>query len=403
LHKVRLKFLIGFLGLALLAGCASPAPPATVAVAPAKPPEPPPKVEARILGVGDLLMHTPLVFTSALPGGGFDFKPLFEPVRPWIEGADLAVAELETTLTGKDYPWSGYPSFNTPPELARDIKAIGFDAVTNANNHALDYGEYGLKQTANNLDAAGMPHVGTNRTPDEQNKILVLDVKDSIKMALLAYTYGTNGVPLPNAWNVNMLDPERIAADIRRARQLPGVDLVAVALHFGDEYARQPNDQQQELVRLSLSAGADIIFGDHVHVIQKAEVRQVTDEFGRTLPRAVIFCMGNFISNQQGFLEREAGLMFVVDVKKENGITSVERVGVVPTWVHPYFADGLKHYRTIAVERAMRDYENKQDPLITAEDYARLKAVWADTTVQAVGSPEVTVLHVDEPARLMGK
>lgn len=344
-------------------------------------------------------MHVPLVTASALPNEQWDFTPLFDPVRPWIEGADLAVANLETTLTGRDYPWSGYPSFNTPPEFAHDVKAIGFDAITHANNHALDYDQFGLIKTIEALERYGIPRTGTNRTAEEQERILTVDVTPGIKMALLSYTYGTNGVPLPNPWSVNMLDRERIPADIKRAREMAGVDLVAVALHFGEEYAREPNEEQQEYVRLALEAGADIIFGDHPHVIQKIETRQVKDQFGRDLPRAVIFSLGNFISNQVG-LHREAGLMLLVDVVKENGITRVEQVSFVPTWVHAYTVDGQKRYRTVAVEKAMRDYEAKADPLITAEQYRRLQEVWADTTVQAVGSPDVKLWTVDQPVSL---
>lgn len=398
------------LGVTLLAGCSTgaadavtqaptPAPPVEQAK-PAPPPEPP-AVRARILAVGDLLMHTPLVFSSQA-GDDWDFKPLFEPVRPWIAGADLAYANLETTLTGKDFPWSGYPSFNTPPELARDIKTVGWDVVTNANNHALDYSEFGLQKTADHLDQYGMPHTGTFRTAEEREQILVVNVGPAIKMAMLSYTYGTNGVPLPHPWSVNMLDPERIRSDIQKARQLPGVDLVAVALHFGDEYARQPNEEQERYVQLSLEAGADIILGDHVHVIQKIEVRQVKDQFGRDLPRAVIFSLGNFISNQEG-LYKEAGLMLLVDVKKEKGATTVEEVSFIPTWTHPYTLNGTKHFRVVAVEKALRDYEAKADPLLTAADYARLKEVWADTTVQAVGSPAVKVFHTDLPPALAGR
>ncbi len=361
-----------------------------------KEPPPPPPVRARILAVGDLLMHLPLVSTSQTGEDTWDFTPLFEPVRPWIEGADLAIANLETTLTGTDYPWSGYPSFNTPPEFARDIKQIGFDVVTHANNHSLDYSEFGLIQTSEALERAGLPHTGTNRTAEEREQILVAEVTPGIKMALLAYTYGTNGVPLPQPWSVNMLDPERIPADIRRARQLPDVDLVAVALHFGDEYAREPNEEQKRYVDLALNAGADIILGDHPHVIQRIEWRQVTDEFGRDLPRAVIFSEGNFISNQEG-LYKEAGLMLLIDLVKENEVTMIEKLSFVPTWVHPYTVDGLKRFRVVAVEQAMRDYEAGKDPFITAADYERLKAVWADTTVQAVGSPEVKLWSSGEP------
>lgn len=357
---------------------------------------PPPPVRARILAVGDLLMHTPLVHTSALPGEEWDFTPLFGPVQPWIEGADLAMANLETTLTGKDYPWSGYPSFNTPPEFARDLKRVGFDLITHANNHSLDYGEVGLVKTSEALERYGLPHTGTARTAEEREQIPVVEVTPGIQLAMLAYTYGTNGIPLPHPWSVNMLDPERMAADIRRARQLPGVDLVAVALHMGDEYAREPNAEQQAYVKLATEAGADLILGNHPHVIQPIELRQVKDAFGRELPRAVIFSLGNFISNQEG-LPREAGLMLLIDVVKEQGVTRVERVAFLPTWVHPYRVNGSKRYRVVAVEKAMRDFETGADPLVTEADYQRLKAVWTETLKQAVGSPEVMLWSIDQP------
>jgi poly-gamma-glutamate capsule biosynthesis protein CapA/YwtB (metallophosphatase superfamily) len=369
---------------------------------PSSPPAPEPPVHARILAVGDLLMHTPLVFASQRGQDEWDFKPLFEPVRPWIENADLAVANLETTLTGKRYPWSGYPSFNTPPELARDVKAVGFDVLTNANNHALDYSEYGLSQTRTALEQYGIPHTGTAGSAEERDRILVVDIVPTIKLAILAYTYGTNGVPLPHPWSVNLLDPERIRADIRRARQLPGVDLVAVALHMGEEYAREPSAAQEEYVSLSLEAGADIILGDHPHVIQRIELRRVKDGFGRDLPRAVIFSEGNFISTQVG-RDREAGLMFLIDVKKEHGETSVAQVAFVPTWVHSYGANGQKRYRVVAVEQALHDYAAGTDPLITPADYGRLQEVWADTTARAGGSSEVQVFHTGMSLSSPGK
>ncbi|MGE5676156.1 MAG: CapA family protein [Mycobacterium leprae] len=399
--KLRLRCTALLLILFLLSGCSTPAVKATAPASSgsevaAPTPPPPPAEHARILATGDFLMHLPLVYSSARGKEQWDFTPLFEPIRPWIEGADLAIGELETTLTGTDYPWSGYPSFNTPPEFARDIKLLGYDAVTNANNHALDYSEYGLKQTADALDRFGVPHVGTNRTPEEQNQILVLNVTKNIKMALLAYTYGTNGIPLPNPWCVNMLDPQRIQADIRRARQMEGVDLVAVALHMGDEYAREPNEQQQELVKLSLEAGADIIFGDHPHVVQRAELQRVTDQFGRDLPRAVVYSFGNLISNQEG-MERLEGIMLVVDVVKEQGVTWIEKLSYIPVYTHTYQQGADKHYRTVPIEQALRDYEQGKDPLITAADYAQLKAAWADTTARTEGNQYVTLMHVDQP------
>jgi poly-gamma-glutamate synthesis protein (capsule biosynthesis protein) len=399
--------------LLVLAGCAqaSAGGPAATDSAPAQaqtqaqtqaqsqtPPQTPEApVRARILGIGDLLPHVPLVTGAATADGGYDFKPLFAPVRPWIEGADLTIGDFETNFAGTEYPWSGYPSFNTPDEFARDLKAVGFDAVAHANNHSLDYDEPGLERTISVLDQYGLPHTGTFRSPAEREQIPVLNAGPSIKVALLAYTYATNGVPLPYPWSVNLLDPDRIRSDVHRARQLPGVDLVAVALHFGEtEYIREPDASEEQYVALTLQAGADIILGDHVHVLQKIETRQVTDDFGRTGKRAVAFCMGNFVHNQVGFFQEE-GLMMVVDVKKEKGQTTVEQVSFIPTWVHKYMDGGVKRFRAVAVEKALHDYETQADPLLTAEDYAKLKATWAGVTQHVVGTPDVAVFHADQP------
>lgn len=333
-------------------------------------------------------MHLPLTLTSERRDqNDWDFKPLFEPVRPWIEAADLAIANLETTLTGSRFPWAGYPSFNTPPELARDVSAVGFDALTRANNHALDYGEYGLQQTSAALDRYGVPHTGANRTAEEREKILVLDAA-GIKVALLNYSYGTNGIPLPEPWSVNLLDPDQIRRDISRARNLPGVDLVAVALHMGVEYAREPSEEQSFYVDLALEAGADIILGNHPHVIQRIEKRG---------GKAVIFSLGNFVSNQVG-LPREAGLMLLIDVRKDpGGGAYVEHLSFIPTYVHTYLEGGQKRYRIVAVQKALRDFDDHADPRITPENRQRMLQAWADTLDRAIGSAEVKVWSVDQP------
>ncbi|MDF2628803.1 MAG: hypothetical protein K0R39_2634 [Symbiobacteriaceae bacterium] len=392
-------------------GCAKPTtvpnsdPAAAPATAPvqtpvATPPVPPAPVKARILAVGDLNPHVPIVEAAQTGEKQWDFTPLFAHVRPWLEGADFIIGDLETTFV-KDYPFSGYPSFNSPSVFVRDLKAVGFDAVTNANNHALDYDGPGLIETANAIDAYGMPHTGTARTAEEREKTLVLDVAPGLKMALLSYTYATNGIPLPQPFMVNMLDPDLIRSDVRRARQQPGVDLVAVAYHFGDEYAREPNEEQEKFVTLALEAGADMILGDHVHVLQRMEVRQVKDEFGRDRKRAVAFCMGNFVSAQEG-LHRQESYMMAIDVKKENGETTIEQVSFVPTFMHRYTVNGQKRFRTVVVEKAIKEYEAGKDPLITAADYALLKEAWADITAHVAGSPEVNILHADSPVSLSG-
>lgn len=344
-------------------------------------------------------MHLPLV-TISETRDGYDFTPLFAEVKPWIEGADLAIANLETTLTGPAYPYSNYPTFNTPQEFARDIKKVGFDAIVHANNHSLDYGEYGLIQTSESLERAGLPHIGTARTPEEAEKILVLEVVPGIKLALLNYTYGTNGIPLPQPWSVNLLDKDRVQADVRRARKLPDIDLVAVAFHYGDEDTREPNQQQIEFNDLAIQAGADMIFGDHVHATQRVEFRpKVKDEWGRVKNRAVFYGLGNFISRQLE-LHQEAGLMGLVDVIKQNGEAEVESMAIIPTWRQNWWDGGIKRTRVVVMEKAMADYKAGTDPLMTSEAYERLRLVWDDTIRWTVAETKVPILSYKEPASL---
>lgn len=387
--------------ICLLAGCSRPVvEPLDVPIAkgevhgPTVPPQ-----HGRILAVGDLLMHLPLV-TISQTQDGYDFTPLFSEVKPWIEGADLAIANLETTLTGPAYPYSNYPTFNTPQEFARDIKKVGFDAIVHANNHSLDYGEYGLTQTSEALERAGLPHIGTARTPDEAEKILVLPVVPGIKMALLNYTYGTNGIPLPQPWSVNLLDKDRVQADVRRARQLPGVDLVAVAFHYGDEDTREPNQQQIEFNDLAIQAGADIIFGNHVHATQRVEfLPKVKDEWGRVKNRAVFYGLGNFISRQLE-THQECGLMGLVDLVKANGEAEVESMAVIPTWQHHWWVNGVKRTRVVLMEKAMADYQAGKDPLLIQANYERLQTAWADTIRWTVAETKVSVYPYTAPPGL---
>ncbi|HLO03047.1 MAG TPA: CapA family protein [Symbiobacteriaceae bacterium] len=385
--------------LLALGGCAKPTQgpppePKPLEVVPVQAPPAPP-VRGRILAVGDLLMHLPLVTISETKDG-YDFTPLFQEVKPWIEGADLAIANLETTLTGPAYPYSNYPTFNTPQEFARDIKKVGFDAIVHANNHALDYGEYGLTQTSESLERAGLPHIGTARTPAEAEKILVLDVVPGIKLALLNYSYSTNGIPLPQPWSVNLLDKDRVRADVRRARQLPAVDLVAVAFHYGDEDTREPNQQQIEFNDLAIQAGADMIFGDHVHATQRVEfLPKVKDEWGRVKNRAVFYGLGNFISRQLE-LHQECGLIGLVDLVKQNGESEVESMAIIPTWRQNWWDGGLKRTRVVVMEKAMADYKAGTDPLMTTEAYERLQLAWNDTLRWTVAETKVPVYSYKE-------
>ncbi|ADU52066.1 Capsule synthesis protein, CapA [Thermaerobacter marianensis DSM 12885] len=247
------------------AGGGTGGPPASAAAAP-------PLQRATLLSVGDVLLHDTLLAAGRDPASGdYDFRPAFAHVRDAIRAADLAVANLEEPVAGADLGYSGYPRFNAPDALLAALRDAGFDVLTNANNHS---GAKGVTRTYAALDRFGFVHTGTARSAAERDRVAMADVR-GIRIAFLAYTYGTNGIPLPEPYMVNLIDGRRIAADIARARAA-GADLVSVSLHFGNEYEPVPSPAQERLVDAVLAAGADIVLGHHPHVLQRAELRPAT-------------------------------------------------------------------------------------------------------------------------------
>ena len=190
-------------------------------------------------------------------------------------------------------------------------------------------------------------------------------------MALLAYTYGTNGIPIPSKkdYLVALIDKQRISKDIAKARQM-GADIVTVALHFGTEYRRTPDKNQKKWVLHCLQAGADIVLGSHPHVVQPYEVFELTEKSGKKRKAIAIYSLGNFISNQRQKY-RALGLILNIRVRKTwpEGATSIVGVSALPTWVHRYQQGAKRRYRILPLERTLA---SKNDPLLTRDDYTML-------------------------------
>jgi poly-gamma-glutamate capsule biosynthesis protein CapA/YwtB (metallophosphatase superfamily) len=285
-----------------------------------------------IAASGDLLIHSPVYERALRYGGGrwYDFLPMLARVRPIVRSADLAICHVETPM-GAGAP-SGYPRFNSPRSLALAIRWTGWDACDTASNHSVDRGQAGIAATLGSLDRWRIGHTGSARSAAEARRILILPVK-GIKVAFLAYAYGTNGLPLPYSWSVNLIDARRIAADGLRARRA-GADLVIVNLHAGDEYSHAPNAQQLSVVRYVLARrAADVIIGQHVHVVQP--IRRISGHY-------VVFGEGNLLSNQTTAccpLGAQDGLIALIRVRLVAGqAPQVVGVDYVPTWVeHPSY------------------------------------------------------------------
>ncbi|WP_030667200.1 CapA family protein [Streptomyces rimosus] len=232
-----------------------------------------------LLATGDVLPHAEIIEQARKDahGRGHDFRPMLAGVRPQVSGADLAICHMETVYGADGGPFTGYPVFQSPPQVAAALKATGYDSCSTASNHTLDAGADGVRRTLDALDAAGVRHAGSARSAAEAARPTLLKAGRAT-VAQLAYTYGTNKTAAPEGqpWTVNLIDRDRILADARAARRA-GADVVVVSLHWGTEWQPEPDKQQRSLARSLTAArtgerpGIDLIIGTHAHVPQAYE------------------------------------------------------------------------------------------------------------------------------------
>ncbi|WP_217240056.1 CapA family protein [Streptomyces sp. AC555_RSS877] len=248
--------------------------------APARPGRPAPVKGTgfTLVASGDVLPHSSVIDRARFDAGGtgYDFRPMLAGVQPVVSRADLALCHMETVY-GENGDYTGYPTFKSPPEVAQALADTGYDGCSTASNHSLDDGADGIRRTLDALDAAGVRHAGSARAEAEAGTVTMLRAGPA-KVAHLAYTYDTNGFPLPQGqpWAVNLIDENRIVADARAARAA-GADVVVVSVHWGTEWQDGPDERQLALGR-SLTAARtggrpdiDLILGTHAHVPQAYE------------------------------------------------------------------------------------------------------------------------------------
>lgn len=340
----------------------------------AVPIKPKPEItEAKLIAVGDIMMH------STQTRSGYDaksqtynFDSFFTPVKEILSKGDWVIGNLETPLAGEDAGgYTGYPLFNAPAQLVDAAKKAGFNILTTANNHALDRGETGAIRTIANLSDRQIASTGTARSAAEGDRPLI-STKNNISLAILAYTYGTNGIPIPKGkdYLVSLIDEKKIVKDIAKARK-KGADVVAISLHFGEEYQRQPNTQQKQLVKNLLQAGADIILGSHPHVVQPYKIFNFPGKNGKIRKAVAIYSMGNFISGQTKDYT-DLGVIFQVNIRKKNPEKTTEITGIktIPTWVHRYSQNNQVKYRVLPLEKTVTQ---KKDALLATSQYPVLE------------------------------
>ncbi|MDR0321416.1 MAG: CapA family protein [Treponema sp.] len=279
-----------------------------------------------LIAAGDNLFHE-TVLISSLTDGVYDFSPIYTEIKSIAQNADIAFINQETVMAGERFGYSGYPAFNTPQSLARNLVDAGFDIFNLANNHAMDKGASGLYATLDFLDTLEITVIGARRSGDSARIV----TKNNIKLGLLSYTFSLNGIPLPrdNPNLVSMIDRNKMEQEINALRPL--CDFLIVSMHWGDEYQLEPNREQTSLATFLAEHNVDLIIGHHPHVLQKTETITLPD--GRKT--LCFYSLGNFASHQRE-RERIIGGIAVITFTRDasSGALSISDHGMIPVICH---------------------------------------------------------------------
>ncbi|RSI45138.1 CapA family protein [Streptococcus cristatus] len=329
----------------------------------------------RIMANGDLLYHDGLYMSAQKADGSYDFSENFTYVKDWLQQGDLVLGDFEGTIRS-DYPLGGYPLFNAPEAVVPAIKDAGYQVVDLAHNHILDSGLEGVFTTAKAFENHGISPVGvyTHKNRDKA-PILIKEVK-GIKIAILAYSYGFNGLESNLSQkemdhHLSTFDEDKMKAEIKQAEK--EADITVVMPQTGIEYQLEPNEEQVELYHKMVDWGADIIFGGHPHVVQPSEILEKDGQ-----KKLIIYSMGNFISNQR--IETmagvdtaewtERGVLMDVTIEKTDKGTIIKKAQAHPSWVSrvekgTYSPEGypLYTYQTLILEDFIEGgkYRNQLD------------------------------------------
>lgn len=250
-----------------------------------------PDDSAELVFAGDAMQHQRQIDAARLPDGSLSYDSYFTAIGPYISSADFAVVNLETPLGGA--PYSGYPMFCAHDNYLKSITDAGFDLVLSANNHILDRRDRGVRRTIDTFEKSNVPYLGVYRHRAHRDSVLPMihDI-NGFKVAFLNYTYGTNGISKTSDIEIDYIDRKLIESDVRKARE-KGAELIALCIHWGDEYKLLPNASQKSLAKFIEGLGVELIIGGHPHVIQPMELKRSSLTGA---PCLTVYSLGNFIS-----------------------------------------------------------------------------------------------------------
>lgn len=296
----------------------------------------------RLLFAGDLMQHKEQINAARTKTGGFDYSPYFKYVKDEIQKADFAIANLEVTLGGK--PYTGYPTFSAPDEYLTAIHEAGFNVLLTANNHSLDRRKRGLERTIKKLDSLKIQRAGSylSLTERKQKYPLILN-KNGIRIAILNYTYGTNGIRPTTPNIINYIDTITMSHDIEASKALKP-DAIIACMHWGMEYQSLPNKEQKFLANWLLNKGVNHVIGSHPHVVQPIELRKDSLTSSKHL---IVYSLGNYISNMSA-RKTDGGIMVSMELVKDS-TTRLSRCGYSLVWTARPIQSKKKNYQLLPV------------------------------------------------------
>ena len=327
-----------------------------------------------LTAIGDVLCHNTQYWDAHnKTTDEYDFSYVFDDVKAYTSAGDITLASLETSFAGKDVGYSNYPTFNSPDSLATALKGIGVDIISTAGNHALDMGFKGLCRTIDVLDNNEIEHLGTYKTQEDQEKILIKNI-NGLNIAFLNYTYGTNGIPIPSdkKFCVNLIDKDLIKKQIEQAKS-SNADIIIACMHWGTEYKTTANDEQKDLSDFLFKNGVDVIIGNHPHVLEPMEKRTVTLDDGTEKECFVIYALGNFTADQRETITRDSIILNLTITKNTDGKISIDKATYTPIYMYKYTNKSSKKFKVLDLEKTINDYESGQDTSIEKINYDLLK------------------------------
>lgn len=318
--------------------------------------------ELSLLFIGDIMGHGPQIKGAYNDSTKtYSYNDMFTYIKDEVSDADFTIANLEVTLAGK--PYQGYPKFSSPDALALACKNNGIDGFVMANNHSCDRGDKGIIRSIEVVEKLNLLHTGTfkNKSTRDSLNLLILK-KNNIKVGILNYTYGTNGLSFGDSVYVNLIDTTLMAKDIAKAKQLD-IDKLIVFTHWGGEYKEQPDNYQLKTAQFLFSKNVDIIIGSHPHVLQKMIYVPKSESQDKLNESFIVYSLGNYVSNQRD-RRKDGGCMVKLILQKNEQEVRIKECGYLLTWVYRKLIDSKYNYQILPCSKFENDsmfFDKKED------------------------------------------